>query len=173
MTNIKLQYESVCFYKSNFILDICDTEGVMILEESDFIKGIKKINSIICVSEFGSYGTECWNKGKSDIDLAVVVKPKVSFMDTLDIEDEILELSKRYYNYDNIHLTFILFKDFPSKYARFAVDSDNKYIIDEKLWYDFQHYVLKYARNNADFEKMLKIDEQYTYFGGIIDESLL
>ncbi|WP_243128263.1 nucleotidyltransferase domain-containing protein [Clostridium chromiireducens] len=146
---------------------------MVVLEKSEFLNEIKKINSIICISEFGSYRTEYWDKDRSDIDLAVVVKPEVSFMDTLEIEEEILELSKLYYNYDNIHLTFILFKDFPSKYARFAVDSDNKYIIDENLWYDFQHYVLKYARNNADFEKMLKIDEQYTYFGGIIDESLL
>lgn len=143
------------------------------MKQSDFLKEVKKLNSIICISEFGSYRTEYWHKDRSDIDLAVVVKPKVSFMDTLYIEDEILELSKQYYDHDNIHLTFILFKDFHSKYARFAVDSNNKYIIDENLWYDFQHYVLKYARNNANFEKMLKIDEQYSYFGGIVDESLL
>lgn len=141
--------------------------------EADYIKGIKKIGQVICISEFGSYRTEYWTKDRSDIDLAVVVKPKVSFMDTLDIEDEILELSRQYYNYDKIHLTFVLFKYFPSKYARFAVDSNKKYVIEEDLWYDFQHYVLKYARNNSNFEKMLKIDEQYSYFGGIEDESLL
>ena len=147
--------------------------GVIILGEADYLNEIKKIGEVICISEFGSYRTEYWNKDRSDIDLVVVVKPKVSFMDTLDIEDEILELSKQYYNYDNIHLTFVLFKDFPIKYARFAVDSNKKYIIEEELWYDFQHYVLKYARNNSNFEKMLKIDEQYSYFGGIEDESLL
>jgi Nucleotidyltransferase domain. len=146
---------------------------VIILAESYFLNELKKIESIVCIAEFGSYRTEYWNKDISDIDLAVVVKPKVSFMDTLDIEDKIIELSKQYYNYDNIHLTFVLFKDFGSKYARFAVDSNNKYIIDEELWYDFQHYVLKHARNNANFEKVLKIDEQYSYFGGITDESLL
>lgn len=147
--------------------------GVIILVEADYINGIKKIGQVICISEFGSYRTEYWTKDRSDIDLAVVVKPKVSFMDTLDIEDEILELLKQYYNYDKIHLTFVLFKDFPTKYARFAVDSNKKYVIEEDLWYDFQHYVLKYARNNSNFEKMLKIDEQYSYFGGIEDESLL
>lgn len=141
--------------------------------ESDFLKELKKIGCIVCISEFGSYRTEYWNQDRSDIDLAIVVKPKISFMDTLDIEDKILELAKDYYNYDDIHLTFILFKDFPSKYARFAVDSNKKYIIEENSWYDFQHYVLKYARNNADFERMLKIDEEYSYFGGITDESLL
>ncbi|MDR3594848.1 nucleotidyltransferase domain-containing protein [Clostridium sp.] len=141
--------------------------------EAEFLKKIKKIGYIICISEFGSYETEYWNEGRSDIDLAVVVKPKVSFMDTLEIEDEILELSKQYYNYNKIHLTFILFKDFPSRYARIAVDSNKRYIIEEELWYDFRHYVIKYARNNLNFEKMLKIDEQYSYFGGITDETLL
>ena len=146
---------------------------MIILEEAYYLNEIKKIGGVICISEFGSYRTEYWNKDRSDIDLVIVVKPKVSFIDTLDIEDEILELSKQYYNYDNIHLTFVLFKDFPSKYARLAVDSNKKYIIEEEFWYDFQHYVLKYARNNSNFEKMLKIDEQYSYFGGIADESLL
>lgn len=47
-----------------------------------------------------------------------------------------------------------------------------------ELWienrsFDFQHYVLKYARNNSGFEKKLRIDEQCSYFGGIIDESIL
>ena len=142
------------------------------MEEAEFIKEIRKNSKVVCISEFGSYNTEYWDKDRSDIDLAIVVKPKVSFIDTLDIEDEILELSKRYYNYDKIHLTFILFKDFSSKYARFAVDSKKKYIIEENLWYDFMHYVLKHARNNSDFEKMLKQDEEYSYFGGVKNESL-
>lgn len=137
-----------------------------------FIDEIKKIKSVVCISEFGSYNTEYWIKGRSDIDLAVVVKPGVTFIETLDIEDDIIKAACEYYNYDKIHLTFILFKDFFSKYARFAVDSNKKYIVDEERWYDFQHYVLKYARLNGKLERTLKIDEQYYYFGGMIDESL-
>ncbi len=51
--------------------------------------------------------------------------------------------------------------------------SKEVYIIDYDFWHDFHHYLLKYAKNNKDFEKKLKIDEQYTYFGGIIDECIL
>ena len=40
-------------------------------------------------------------------------------------------------------------------------------------YFIFNHYVLKAARNNEKLEKTLKIDEQYSYFGGIIDESIL
>ena len=139
----------------------------------EFLNKLNEINSVVCIAEFGSYRTEYWIKDRSDIDLAVIVKPQISFLDTLDIEDELTELASQYYNYDKIHLTFILFKEFESKFARIAVDSNNKYIVDEEAWYDFQHYVLKFVRNNERLEKILKIDEQYSYFGGVIDESLL
>lgn len=111
------------------------------MDKTRFINELRKINGIISICEFGSYGTKYWIKDRSDIDLAVVVAPKMSFMDTINIEDKIEELSKEYYKYDNIQLTFILFNDFSSKYARMAVDSEKKYIIDENNWYDFQHYV--------------------------------
>lgn len=143
------------------------------MNKTQYIYELKKLNTIISVCEFGSYRTKYWVENRSDIDLAIVLYPNVSFTDTLNIEDKIEELSKEYYKYDNIHLTFIIFNDFANKYARMAVDSDIKYIVNEEKWYDFQHYVLKFARNNREFEKTLKIDEQYFYFGGIIDESLL
>lgn len=143
------------------------------MNREEFIKKIRKHSEIIALCQFGSYGTEMWIKNKSDIDLLIVVGPKVTFLDTLNIEDDIKAIASEFYKYDNIHLTFILFSDFANKFARIAVDSDNKYILNEEKWYDFNHYVLKAARNNEKLERILKIDEQYSYFGGIIDESLL
>lgn len=143
------------------------------MSKEEFIKKLNKYREIIALCEFGSYGTNDWIEGRSDIDLLVIVGPKVTFLDTINIEDEINEIAKDFYKYDKIHLNFLLFNDFANKYARIAVDSDNKYILDEKRWYDFNHYVLKSVRNNEMFERTLKIDEQYSYFGGIIDESLL
>lgn len=143
------------------------------MDKGEFIKAISKHNEIIAICEFGSYGTDDWIKDRSDIDLLVVTAPKVTFLDTFDIEDEIKKIASKFYNYNNIHLTFVLFNDFGNKYARMAVDSDNKYILKEERWYDFNHYVLKAALNNEKLEKTLKIDEQYSYFGGIIDESIL
>lgn len=143
------------------------------MDKAIFIKELSKIVGIVAVCKFGSHGTEFWIKDRSDIDLAIIVSPNINFTDTLNMEDKIEALSKEFYKYDNIHLTFILFKEFHTKFARFAVDSGEQFIVDEDRWYDFQHYVLKYARENRNFERMLKIDEQYTYFGGIIDESLL
>ncbi|WP_315078117.1 hypothetical protein [uncultured Clostridium sp.] len=108
----------------------------------------------MCIVEFESYGTEYWIKDRSDIDLAVIVKQKVSFLDTLDIEDELTKLASEYYNYDKIHLTFILFKEFESKFARIAVDSNNKF---QKLAYleifleeSKEHVILKYKDNSKN-----------------------
>jgi predicted nucleotidyltransferase len=137
------------------------------------IDKLKNINGVVAISQFGSYGSELWIENRSDIDLAVVVGAGISYMNTLSMEDEILPIVEAYYDYSDIHITFILFKEFTSKYARMAVDSEGVFIVDENRWFDFQHYVLKYARNNSEFERKLKIDEQYTYFGGIIDESIL
>lgn len=143
------------------------------MDKDKFIEKMKEHSEIIALCEFGSYGTEYWIKDRSDIDLIIVVGPKVTFLDTLDIEEHIKSVASEFYNYDNIHLTFILFNDFGNKYARQAVDSEKQYILNEERWYDFNHYVLKVARNNEKLEKTLKIDEQYSYFGGVIDESLL
>lgn len=143
------------------------------MNKDSFIKELRNMGGIVAVCKFGSHGTDYWIEGRSDIDLAIIASPNINFTDTLNMEDKIEALSKDFYKYDNIHLTFIMFNEFHTKFARFAVDSEEQYIVDEERWYDFQHYVLKYARENRNFERMLKIDEQYTYFGGIIDDSLL
>ncbi len=148
-------------------------KGDVNVTRKDFIEELSKINDIVAICKFGSHGTKYWIEDRSDIDLAIVVAPGISFMNILYMEDEISALCKKYYDYDNIHLTFILFSDFSSKYARIAVDSEEQYIFDENRWFDFQHYVLKFARQNRQFERMLKIDEQYSYFGGIVDDTLL
>lgn len=143
------------------------------MEVTQFVEKLRNVKGVVAISQFGSYETPMWIKDRSDIDLAVIVDSSISFMDTLNMEDDLLKLFKEYYQYDDIHITFIFYNDFSSKYARLAVDSEKKYIVSENLWFDFQHYVLKFARNNASFERKLKLDEQFTYFGGVIDESLL
>lgn len=57
------------------------------MDKGEFIKAISKHNEIIAICEFGSYGTDDWIKDRSDIDLLVVTAPKVTFLDTFDIED--------------------------------------------------------------------------------------
>ncbi|HAT4201452.1 TPA: hypothetical protein I9012_001422 [Clostridium perfringens] len=143
------------------------------MTESDFLEKLKKLKNIICVVEFGSFRTESWIKDRSDIDLLVITAPNVTFMDTLEIEDDVLEIAREFYKYPNIHLTFLLFKDFHSKFAKIAIDSEKKYILNEEKWYDFNHNVLKYIRINERLNRNLKLDEQFSYFGGIIDESIL
>ncbi|SUY30431.1 nucleotidyltransferase domain-containing protein [Clostridium perfringens] len=143
------------------------------MTESDFLEKLKELKNIICVVEFGSFRTESWIKDRSDIDLLVITAPNVTFMDTLEIEDDVLEITREFYKYPNIHLTFLLFKDFHNKFAKIAIDSEKKYILNEEKWYDFNHNVLKYIRINERLNRNLKLDEQFSYFGGIIDESIL
>lgn len=143
------------------------------MKTSELIDNLQSISGLVAVSQFGSYNTDYWIKDRSDIDLLIVVERGISYLDTLDMEDKLLPVFEKYYNYSKIHLTFLLFKDFSSKYARIAIDSNTVFIIKDNDWFDFKHYVLKYIRNNENLERNLKIDEQYSYFGGVIDESLL
>ncbi|MGG5461203.1 nucleotidyltransferase domain-containing protein [Clostridium sp. B9] len=129
--------------------------------EAEFLVKLKNLKSIIAIVEFGSFRTEEWIKDRSDIDLLVITAPNITFMDTLEIEDEILEIAKEFYNYPDIHLTFILFNNFSNKFARIAIDSEKQYILNDEKWYDFTHNVLKYIRNNEKLSRNLKLEEKY------------
>lgn len=65
-----------------------------------------------------------------------------------------------------------MFKDFSNKFARIAIDGEKQYVLNHEKWYDFTHNVLKYIRNNEKLSRNLKLDEQFSYFGGIVDESI-
>ncbi|MDV5105935.1 nucleotidyltransferase domain-containing protein [Clostridium perfringens] len=49
------------------------------MTEADFLEKLKKLKSIICVVEFGSFRTEAWIKDRSDIDLLVITSTKCNF----------------------------------------------------------------------------------------------
>ncbi|MDU3350137.1 MAG: nucleotidyltransferase domain-containing protein, partial [Clostridium sp.] len=49
------------------------------MTEADFLEKLKKLKSIICVVEFGSFRTEAWIKDRSDIDLLVITAPNITF----------------------------------------------------------------------------------------------
>ena len=49
-----------------------------------------------------------------------------------DFGNRVLEIAKEFYKYPNIHLTFLLFKDFHNKFAKIAIDSEKKYILNEE-----------------------------------------
>ncbi|MCT4662915.1 MAG: nucleotidyltransferase domain-containing protein [Tissierellales bacterium] len=137
------------------------------------LKAIESISGIVAILQFGSYGTDDWIEGRSDIDFLVLMAPRFEYEETLDIEDDLETLLMDYYDYDDIHISFVLYKDYGSKYARILTDSDQTFIIDDKNWFDFQHYVFKYARINNNFEQRLIEDEKYTYFGRDVDDALL
>lgn len=146
---------------------------MLTLNQAELLTKLQSVKGLVAISQFGSYGSEYWIKDRSDIDLAVVVSRNITYLDTLDMEDMLLPIFEKYYGYHKIHFTFIFFQDFSTKYARIAVDSDTVFIINDNDWFDFRHYVLKCIRINENLERTLKLDEQYSYFGGIIDESLL
>ncbi len=62
--------------------------------------------NLISLTLFGSYNTKYWFEGKSDIDILALVK-KNDFDIEFEIENKYREVLQKYFNYDDIHFTFI------------------------------------------------------------------
>lgn len=123
------------------------------------LKNIKIENkNIASVALFGSYNTEFWIKGKSDIDILVLLKKKGDVSIEFDIEDQLIPIFQEYFKYDNIHLTFIYMSDFSEELANEYIKSKDKLILDEDKEIDFRLYINKYKRNNEWLEELIKAD---------------
>lgn len=110
---------------------------------------LKKIDNLISLAVFGSYETKYFREGFSDIDIFVLIKNREDIMDEIELEDNILPILQQYFNYDNIHLTFLTMRDYDTRLASQYIESNDKLIIDEFSEIDFRLYVNKYLRENG------------------------
>ena len=73
-------------------------------------------NNLISLTLFGSYNTKHWYENSSDIDILALVKQK-DFNTEIEIEDKYRNLLSEYFQYDNIHFTFIAMNNFDTLFA--------------------------------------------------------
>lgn len=119
---------------------------------------IKNIENLISLAVFGSYETKYWIKNKSDIDILVLMEKREDIMDEFDLEEILDPILKVYFEYDDIHYTFISMKDYDSIFARQYIDSNDKLIANEFKEIDFRLYVNKYLRENQWLIERIKKD---------------
>lgn len=119
---------------------------------------IKEIDNLISLAVFGSYETKYWTYDKSDIDVLVLMEKREDIMDELDLEDILEPKLQEYFEYDNIHFTFISMKDYDSIFARQYLDSKDKLIVNKFKEIDFRLYVNKYLRENKWLIDRIKAD---------------
>lgn len=113
---------------------------------------------IVSIATIGSYNTEHWVINRSDIDIVVLLDKKTDVSLEFDIEDYLLPKLKEYFNYEDIHITFLYMNDFEEDIARSYIYSDNKLILAPNKEIDFRLYVNKYIRNNQWLEELIKRD---------------
>ena len=77
--------------------------------------------NLISLTLFGSYNTKYWFEGKSDIDILALVK-RNDFNIEFEIENRYREVLQKYFNYDDIHFTFIGLNSFTNT----LLDVENK-----------------------------------------------
>ena len=123
------------------------------------LKDLKIFNkNIISMAIIGSYNTKYWRVNRSDIDILILLDKKIDVSIEFDLEDELIPMLQKYFNYNNIHLTFLYMKDFEHPLALEYIKSNDKLVFDKEREVDFRLYVNKYRRNNQWLEDLIKRD---------------
>ena len=118
--------------------------------------------NLISLTLFGSYNTKYWFEGKSDIDILALVK-KNDFNIEFEIENRYREVLQKYFNYDDIHFTFIGLNSFDTVFADIYIDYKDKLIFNIDLHYDFLMYINKFNRVNENLIKLVREDWESKY----------
>lgn len=133
--------------------------GVLIMNKK--LLGHCKISlkeNLISLAIIGSYHTEFWVEGRSDIDILVLVNKKIGSSHEFDMEDYLTPILEDYFAYKNIHLTFLYSYEFGEELAQKYIYSKDKIVFDELKEIDFRLYVNKYIRNNEWLINLIKED---------------
>ena len=118
--------------------------------------------NLISLTLFGSYNTKYWFEGKSDIDILALVK-KNDFNVEFEIENKYREVLQKYFNYDDIHFTFIGLNSFDTVFADIYIDYKDKLIFNMDLHYDYLMYISKFNRVNENLIKLVRGDWESKY----------
>ena len=118
--------------------------------------------NLISLTLFGSYNTKHWFEGKSDIDILALVK-KNDFNSEFEIENKYREVLQKYFNYDDIHFTFIGLNSFDTVFADIYIDYKDKLIFNMDLHYDYLMYISKFNRVNENLIKLVREDWESKY----------
>ena len=118
--------------------------------------------NLISLTLFGSYNTKYWIEGKSDIDILALIK-KNDFNVEFEIENKYREVLQKYFNYDDIHFTFIGLNSFDTVFADIYIDYKDKLIFNIDLHYDYLMYISKFNRVNENLIKLVREDWESKY----------
>ena len=118
--------------------------------------------NLISLTLFGSYNTKYWFEGKSDIDILALIK-RNDFNVEFEIENKYGEVLQKYFNYDDIHFTFIGLNSFDTVFADIYIDYKDKLIFNMDLHYDYLMYISKFNRVNENLIKLVREDWESKY----------
>ena len=118
--------------------------------------------NLITLTLIGSYNTKYRFEGKSDIDILALIK-KNDFNVEFEIENKYMEVLQKYFNYDDIHFTFIGLNSFDTVFADIYIDYKDKLIFNIDLHYDYLMYISKFNRVNENLIKLVREDWESKY----------
>ena len=123
------------------------------------LKDLKIYNeNIISMAIIGSYNTEYWRANRSDIDILVLLNKKTDVSIEFDLEDELIPVLEKYFNYNNIHLTYLYINDFEHPLALEYIKSNDNLVHYIQQEIDFRLFINKFRRINQWLEDLIKRD---------------
>ena len=81
----------------------------------------------------------------------------------VEIENKYREVLQKYFNYDDIHFTFIGLNSFDTVFADIYIDYKDKLIFNIDLHYDYLMYISKFNRVNENLIKLVREDWESKY----------
>lgn len=118
--------------------------------------------NVISLTLFGSYNTKFWSPSKSDIDIMILVRYS-DFNLEYNLEKYYYPILSEYFQYDNIHFTFVALNNFDTVFADIYIDFNDKIIFDIDLHYDFLLYISKFNRVNENLIDLVRKDWESKY----------
>ena len=104
---------------------------------------------IIAIGVFGSYHEECFDKNRSDIDIAILCEKELEFDEEFDVEDYLDSVLPKHFSHKDIHYTFISGFNYP--FSELLLISNDKIIFKEEKFLD---YTLGYSSFKRDRENL-------------------
>ncbi|MGL5149749.1 MAG: nucleotidyltransferase domain-containing protein [Clostridium sp.] len=112
-------------------------------------------SNVMYISQFGSYGTEEWIDGISDIDIGVIVN-SLSNLD-YSLEDKLVEYFKEQYKYNIVNITIVEY-DLDNKLTRNIICGKTIYSsLDEKYIKKKCVYIEKSVAGQRNYYEMSRL----------------
>lgn len=110
----------------------------------------EKLPFVMAMAVFGSYHEACFDKNRSDIDIAILLEKELDIDMEFDIEDYLDSILPGYFQHDRMHYTFISGFQYP--FSELLLMSKDRIVFSADE--EYLEYMLGYSAFKRDREAL-------------------